>query len=202
MLNPFILITFLQLITLIKSNDYDCIQVSSPSLESCKEVNTGTNNSCCYVTEDSDTRCLLVDGTSPVNILTSLEVVKKSLNASTTNTMECGTKAEVCANIQNPKSFSDCNRTDDNSTFLPYPYTCCYVHNGTKNYCYPINASYLSTVKSYVDNLLNNYYNNSNVPEGTVWADCNNASLPESNSRNLKPFVLEHILILILVFLV
>ena len=161
------------LIPIISSKDFDCVSQTPNNEEDCININTGTNNTCCFVSykNSSDqfvTQCLLADNSSAVNLLNSIISVKNSLNG-TEKYMSCYTQAENCTNITNPTGFESCNVTEQ-----IYPYSCCFVQNKTTSYCYPINASYNSTVQTYIDN------NNATL------AICTDYPLPTANESFIK----------------
>ena len=162
------------IIPIISSKDYDCASKTQvENEEDCISINTGTNNTCCFVSythsNNSEIKqCLLADNSSAVNLLVSINSVKQSLNG-TNKYMTCHTKAENCTNITNPTGFESCNVTEQ-----IYPYSCCFVQNKTSSYCYPINASYNSTVQTYIDN------NNATL------AICTNYTLPIANESFIK----------------
>ena len=162
------------LIDIILSKDYDCASKKDVKIEEdCIGIDTGTNNTCCFVsyknrTNDLVKQCLLADNSSAVNLLNSIISVKNSLNG-TEKYMSCYTQAENCTNITNPTGFESCNVTEQ-----IYPYSCCFVQNKTKSYCYPINASYNSTVQTYIDN------------NDATLAICTNYTLPIAKENFIK----------------
>ena len=164
------------LIPIITSKDFDCVSKDPvQNEEDCTTINTGTNNTCCYVSYKNSSnitvqQCLLADNSSAVNLLISINSVKNSLNG-TEKKMTCHTKAENCTNITKPTGFESCNVTEQ-----IYPYSCCFVQNKTSSYCYPINASYNSTVQTYIDN------------NNATSAICTDYPLPTANESFIKIF--------------
>ena len=66
------------LIDIILSKDYDCASKKGVEKEEdCIDIDTGTNNTCCFVSyknrnNDLVTQCLLADNSSAVNLLNSI----------------------------------------------------------------------------------------------------------------------------------
>lgn len=138
------------------SKDSDCINKASVSTQTdCTSIKTGTMSICCYASyipkDESNPvkKCLLADGSTPENILSSITSLKAEFPSdSTSQTVQCGTNAEVCQNIQSPTSFENCNITEQES-----PFSCCLIQTRAKAYCSPVNARYNTTVADYASSL-------------------------------------------------
>ena len=169
----------LSLIITIKNSDKDCINLSSPTLDSCAAISTGTLSKCCYATGTfteggtSTTKnfCILVDGTSPQNMVESMDIIKR-VNSSITD-INCNDNASRCKSFSGVNSFSDCNKT-----ILDYPFSCCYVNTGPSKYCTPVISSTWNSVNDYATNL-QALLNASELPV----VKCSNRGLPTSKGE-------------------
>lgn len=155
------LIIIANIFVLTFSKDADCALKQSITQESqCQEVKTGTSNICCFYKEDSSTKCIPADGSTPQTTLSSIELIKTTIPpTSITKQIACGTKAEKCSNIASPTSFASCN-----ITLLDFPYSCCFVETRTIKRCYPVNARYNTTVAIDAEKL-KAQFNYSEVPK-------------------------------------
>ena len=180
-LSTFCLVFFLLSFPL--SKDSDCINKTSVTSQTdCTSIKTGTMSICCYASyipkneSNPVKKCLLADGSTPQTILASITSLKTEFPSdSTSQTVQCGTNAEVCQNIQNPTTFANCNVTEQE-----YPFSCCLIQTRAKASCFPVNARYNTTVAAYASSLQSEM-NYTTTPEIT----CSNNPLPAPLSHNI-----------------